>query len=260
MIIKLGILFLVFAALFFLPDYLPRLFGFLGRRIGQLSRLGKELVTGNEVPDSVLAEIEAGAGELLLIKALSNSPRSPKSDQTLSVDRIGAQLASKAKRQQIPYRFIVVDDPSPNACAIPGGSILVTDSLLEICSCPDELAGVLAHEIQHIDCRHALNSLAKNFAVGKLLRIGGPMLRKAADFFEIMISRGYEREQEFEADLEGGRLAKKAGFDPRGLANLLEKLSTMEPWENNLRLEDLPFFSTHPPMPERIRKLRELTG
>ena len=260
MFIKLGILFLVFAALFFLPDYLPRLFGFLGRRIGQLSRLGKELVTGNEVPDSVLAEIEAGAGELLLIKALSNSPRSPKSDQTVSVDRIGAQLASKAKRQKIPYRFIVVDDPTPNACAIPGGSILVTDSLLDICSSPNEIAGVLAHEIQHIDCRHALNSLAKNFAVRKLLRIGGPMLRKAADFFEITISRGFEREQEFEADLEGGRLAKRAGFDPRGLASLLEKLAAMEPLENNLRLEDIPFFSSHPPMPERISKLLKRFG
>ena len=154
----------------------------------------------------------------------------------------------------------MVDDPTPNACAIPGGSILVTDSLLDICSSPNEIAGVLAHEIQHIDCRHALNSLAKNFAVRKLLRIGGPMLRKAADFFEITISRGFEREQEFEADLEGGRLAKRAGFDPRGLASLLEKLAAMEPLENNLRLEDIPFFSSHPPMPERISKLRKRFG
>ena len=260
MIIKIGIIFLVFAAIFYFPQYLPRLFRFLGKRTGQAGRLGKEMVTGVEAPGSVLAEIETATGKILLDKALATRPRLPRSDQTDAVARLGDRLAEQAGRQQIPYRFLVVDDPAPNACAIPGGSILVSQALVELCSSQDELAGVIAHEIQHIDCRHALSSLAKDFAANKLLNIGGPMLRKAADLLEVVIDRGYQQEQEFEADLEGVRLARRAGFDPAGLANLLEKIGMLEPLENSLRIEELPYFSTHPPIHERVRKLRKLAG
>ncbi|MEC9350105.1 MAG: M48 family metallopeptidase [Planctomycetota bacterium] len=257
MIIKLLILFLVIAALFYFPQYLPRLFRFLGARTGQAGRLGKELLTGAEVPDSVLAEIETGTGKILLDKALTNHPELPSSDQSTAVKKLGARLAAKAARQQLPFRFIIIDDPAPNACAIPGGSILISQPLIELCSCEDELAGVLAHEIQHIDRRHALNTLAKNFAAKKLLNIAGPMLRKAAETLEVHIDRGYQQDQEFEADIEGARLAKRAGFDPAGLANLLEKLGMPEPLENSLRIEELPYFSTHPPIRERVRRLRK---
>ena len=79
---------------------------------------------------------------------------------------------------------------------------------------------MLAHEIQHIDRRHALNTIAKDFAAKRLMNIGGPILRKAAELLEVLIDRGYQQDQEFEADIEGARLAKRAGFDPAGLANL----------------------------------------
>ena len=78
MIIKLLILLLVIAALFYFPQYLPRLFRFLGTRLGQAGRLGKELTTGVEVPDSVLAELETGTGKILLDKALTNHPELPR--------------------------------------------------------------------------------------------------------------------------------------------------------------------------------------
>ena len=258
MIIKLLILFLVIAALFYFPQYLPRLFRFLGIRIGQAGRLGKELATGVEVPDSVLADLEAGTGKILLEKALANYPEVPGSARAAAVEKLGSRLASKATRQQLPFSFTIIDDPAPNACAIPGGSILISQSLVELCSSEDELAGVLAHEIQHIDRRHALNTIAKDFAAKRLLNIGGPMLRKAAELLEVLIDRGYQQDQEFEADIEGARLAKRAGFDPAGLADLLEKLGMLEPLENNLRIEELPYFSTHPPIQERVRRLRKL--
>ncbi len=258
MIIKLLILLLVIAALFYFPQYLPRLFRFLGTRLGQAGRLGKELTTGVEVPDSVLAELETGTGKILLDKALTNHPELPGSEETAAVEKLGARLAAKAARQQLPFSFIIIDDPAPNACAIPGGSILISQSLVELCSCEDELAGVLAHEIQHIDRRHALNTIAKNFAAKRLLNIGGPILRKAAELLEVLIDRGYQQDQEFEADLEGARMAKRAGFDPAGLANLLEKLGMLEPLENSLRIDELPYFSTHPPIRERVRRLRKL--
>jgi len=84
------------------------------------------------------------------------------------------------------------------------------------------------------------------------------MLRKAAETLEVHIDRGYQQDQEFEADIEGARLAKRAGFDPAGLANLLDKLGRLEPLENSLRIEELPYFSTHPPIQERVRRLRKL--
>ena len=117
MIIKLLILFLVIAALFYFPQYLPRLFRFLGARTGQAGRLGKELLTGAEVPDSVLAEIETGTGKILLDKALTNHPELPSSDQATAVKKLGARLAAKAARQQLPFRFILIDDQTSNTVA-----------------------------------------------------------------------------------------------------------------------------------------------
>ena len=97
MIIKIGIIFLVFAAIFYFPQYLPRLFRFLGKRTGQAGRLGKEMVTGVEAPGSVLAEIETATGKILLDKALATRPRLPRSDQTDAVARLGDRLAAQAE-------------------------------------------------------------------------------------------------------------------------------------------------------------------
>ena len=102
MIIKIGIIFLVFAAIFYFPQYLPRLFRFLGKRTGQAGRLGKEMVTGVEVPGSVLAEIETATGKILLDKALATRPRLPRSDQTDAVARLGDRLAEQARVVVVP--------------------------------------------------------------------------------------------------------------------------------------------------------------
>jgi predicted Zn-dependent protease len=256
----LVIIFLVVLLLFILPEHLPRLSRRLGKRTGKKIKLAKDLLKSVEEPGGLIAKIEGLAGKRVLKEILSKTPAIEKTKQTETVEKIGSELARYAKRGYIPYRFIVIDDPGlPNACAIPGGSILITQTLLDICSSADEVAGVLSHEIQHVDCSHWTKSNAAAIVLAKIIRLDDVVVSQVAELCKKFIVCGYLQDNEFEADSKGTLLAKKAGFDPRGLRKLLKKLGLMTK-DTAAPTEGFSYFSSHPPMPERIRKLRKLTG
>jgi len=80
-------------------------------------------------------------------------------DQALQqyVQGIGAAIAAKSERPNLPWTFRVVDDPSPNAFALPGGFIFVTRGLLGLMNNEAELASVVGHEIGHVTARHSVH-------------------------------------------------------------------------------------------------------
>ena len=252
---KIGILFLVIFLLQILPGYLPVLSKRLGRKLRRKTRFARKILDSTEKPGGPLTQLEELVWKQALESCLAETPAVKGTSGARTVESIGRKLSACSRRSYIPFRFIVVNDPGvPNACAIPGGSILVTQALLDLCPGQDELAGVLAHEVAHIDCCHGLKRLGAFFAVQELIGTNHFILSRATELIETLIEKGYSQENEFEADREGARLAKRAGFDPSGLRHALELL------EDRCQGEPYSFFDTHPPTPERVSELRKLFG
>ncbi len=158
----------------------------------------------------------------------------------------------------------MLDDPGFNAFAAPGGYVFVTHGLVERVD-EAELAGILAHEITHVTERHHLNALRAKARAGIATQLVASQLRSnlAGAVSQHMLalgrelySSGLDQDDEFDADRSGVALAARAGFDPYGLASVLQQLRTATP--------DNPLFalslSTHPPAQQRLDLLEQAMG
>ncbi|HXT20522.1 MAG TPA: M48 family metalloprotease [Thermoanaerobaculia bacterium] len=155
------------------------------------------------------------------------------------VDEVGHRLAAASERPYLPWSFKVLDDPTVNAFALPGGYVYVTRGLLAVTTSEDELAGVLAHEIGHVAARHAVQRVSRAAPLGVLTGLGAataglvsPTLGAAVGGFGAaaneMLLAPYGRDQEREADRVGAEMSAKAGFDPTALAEALRALEREE--------------------------------
>ncbi|HRI59596.1 MAG TPA: M48 family metallopeptidase [Saprospiraceae bacterium] len=153
-------------------------------------------------------------------------------------------------------RITVVHEPVVNAFAMPGGHIVVFDSILGIMDTPEQLAGLLAHEASHIQLRHSTRSIFRELANSLIFSL---MLGDYGDLSTIIARHGdqlaglsYSRSLELEADENGLNMMIEAGIPPRGMPDLFRKMKTVleEPNGN----ADVPnFLSTHPSMEERMK-------
>ena len=84
-------------------------------------------------------------------------------DQALQnyLQSVGSGIAAKSERPNLPWTFRVVDDPSPNAFALPGGYVFVTRGLLDLMNNEGELASVVGHEIGHVTARHSVHQMSE---------------------------------------------------------------------------------------------------
>jgi predicted Zn-dependent protease len=255
--IILAILFLVFY-----PKQVPQLLRRFGLGVGRAGRLGREFATGIEEANSPLAKAEMQAGEVVLARMLSEHPPCDDPDLQAAVTELGRRLSEHVERREIEYRFVAVESEEPNAYAVPGGGILITRGLVHLCGGDvDLLAGVLAHEVQHIDQRHSLNQLAASMAArtsSRFLRLGGGLIGgTVTQALEKLLVEGYRQDQEIEADLGGAGLAGRAGYDARGLARLLTLLERPSPDGQGPIWTLITYFNSHPPISERIARLHK---
>lgn len=128
-----------------------------------------------------------------------------------------------------PYTFEVhvVDSSQVNACAFPGGIVVVHTGLLARASSPEHVAGVLAHEMVHVVKRHsvqALASAARLETLASLLGMTGDPKTSGSKILTRLSGLAWSRSQEREADLEGLHVLVRAGIDPRPLAEFLGEL------------------------------------
>jgi predicted Zn-dependent protease len=183
------------------------------------------------------------------------------------IQRIGASLAARAHRK-LPYRFHLIPDSNLiNAFALPGGHVFMGKGMFDLLDTDDELANVLAHEIEHIDHYHCV----ERYQVEAKLR--HLQLGAAVDLVQLPLGlwqAGYQKDQELEADEEGMRLAALAGFSPYGAVSLFEKLEKLHreyvlhaenPVEemSAIALESLlGYFRSHPEPSERLAVAKSL--
>lgn len=154
-----------------------------------------------------------------------------------------------------PYRFDVtlVRNDTVNAMALPGGSIIVYTGLVKESESPEEVAGVLAHEVSHVVLRHGLENMVQSVGVIAVITVLMGNQQGLLGLFERlgvqMATMKFSRAKESEADLEGLRLLHKANISPHGMIGFFERLAKTEGTPTAL-------LSTHPMSAERAARLK----
>lgn len=174
------------------------------------------------------------------------------------VNQVGRWVANQSERADWSWHFGVIDSEDINAFAAPGGYVIITKGLYRKLENEAQLAGVLAHEIAHVVRAHHLQILQKT----QLLDLGADLLgRQIGDDNQIIkkvigsgaeiCARSLDKSAEFEADRMGVTLSARAGYEPYGLAEVLQTIGQTSKEDSTVAL----LFKTHPHPDERLIKL-----
>lgn len=182
------------------------------------------------------------------------------------VDQACARLVQKSDAGKTPYQFhcyLLADEQTVNAFALPGGQVFATAGLVERLKTPGQLAGVLGHEIGHVVARHGAEQMAKQqlqqgltgAAVLATYDPNNPASRNSAAMAALignMLNMRYGRNDELEADKLGVRFLSDAGYDPRAMIEVMHVLK-----EASGGRRQPEFFSTHPNPEHRIEYIQK---
>jgi len=175
------------------------------------------------------------------------------------VQSVGMKLARESERPELPWTFRVVDDPTVNAFALPGGYIYLTRGILTHLDNEAEMASVLGHEIGHVTARHSVERLSKaqlaqiGLGIGMIL---SPEFRNYGDLAQTGLSLlflKYGRDDERQADDLGVRYLASEGYDPRQMPRVFETLERVSQAEGAGRVPS--WLSTHPDPGSRAERI-----
>jgi predicted Zn-dependent protease len=198
-------------------------------------------------------------GKAFLQEALKQFRFVKDPDITVLLNQIGRKIVSAAGSNPAGFHFFVVQDTQLNAFAIPGGYVFIFHGLLAQINSADELAGVLAHEIAHVEKNHFFKDIRKvqalELATIAAILLGGPEAAVLAQGAAFNLQLQYSRENEAEADAVALIYLPRAGYNPEGLSNFFETMLVYEKFNPPLMPS---YFSTHPGMQERSRTISTL--
>jgi beta-barrel assembly-enhancing protease len=183
------------------------------------------------------------------------------------VRRVGGTVSARAHRH-LDYNFHLIPDRNMiNAFSLPGGPVYIGEGMLDLMETEDELATILAHEVEHIDHYHCIERVQIEANLKNLnLEIVGELLQIPLEFWQA----GYHKDEEFEADREGVRLAVKSGYSPYGAVSIFTRLAKLcneyvvhaqSPEEelSELAIQSLTgYFRSHPLPSERLDQVNGL--
>ncbi len=205
----------------------------------------KELEMGREADPAVLAEYGLYG------------------DSTVQqyVDSIGQRLAASSPLSGLTWHFRVLDSPVVNAFAIPGGYIYVTRGIMAYLNSEAQLAGILGHEIGHVNARHTAQQITRS-DIASLGLLAGAVFVDAFRPYSGLAQQGlgllflrYSRDAETQADELGIEYATRAGYDPREIPPTYQMLKRVQDRAG----ADLPsFLSTHPDPGDREIRTAQL--
>jgi predicted Zn-dependent protease len=167
------------------------------------------------------------------------------------VNTVGQRVAAASRLPARIFTFQVVDDPDINARATMGGFIYINTGLLRAIQNEAELAGVLAHEVGHLEHRDGLNQLWHLLTVEQLWQQEQGVARRLVQVGGQLRSLSNSHAAEFLADATAFRLLGEAGYAQVGLVTLLQRLQADSPGPLAPGL-----VSTHPPPQGRLRQLQ----
>lgn len=182
----------------------------------------------NAVADRIPTNWEERLGQNYFQTLFKEPLKEPDPKTRKTLDAISKRLLAAVPDQ--PYQFRIYVHPSKmvNAMALPGGTIVVFQGLINATETPEELAGVLAHEFQHVLKRHSTRSIIRSEAINLFVLI---ISGNSDSMTNVIIQAGgvlehlrHSRELETQADAEGMKMMLATRVDPRGMVRVFEKL------------------------------------
>jgi predicted Zn-dependent protease len=174
------------------------------------------------------------------------------------LERSVGPLVSTLTNKETQYTFYLIHEEAPNAFALPGGNVVVTTGLMELADRPEELCGVVAHEIAHVTQKHlfrkAISSYGPYLLIRLFIRDENGLLGVLGESSHLLVSQSFSQEYEFEADSVGWQYLVAAHIDPRGAIDILTKLKAVQAATTDFDSGPRAFDS-HPAIEKRIRRL-----
>ncbi|MFW5883636.1 MAG: M48 family metalloprotease [Verrucomicrobiota bacterium] len=220
-------------------------------------------------------EIAMGTQAYQPTKQAQGGPYQTMPALTRYVSEVGQKIVAVSDRPELPYEFEVLNNPVPNAWALPGGKIAINRGLLTVLDNEAELAAVLAHEVVHAAARHGAQRVERAQVGGALATVGLVGLGAALEDSEnrdmlmglahtsaglglTLITQRYSRDAEFEADRYGIEYMAEAGYDPQGSVSLQEKFLALSQGRSSGFFERL--FASHPPSADRVAANKDMAA
>jgi len=244
----------LFLAAFFLAVAVAPASAQLRGRLGNILGKAKDLEINTEQETAIGKEV---AAKMITYFGLYENPKLAD-----YVRKVGEAVAMQSQRDDIYYHFEILESPAVNAFAAPGGFIFVTRGLLESIGSEAELAGVLAHEVGHVDAKHVLRAMQRGKLMQSGLQEAGSLVPGSKFLDELakqllvkLIDQGLDPADEHDADQRGVVYAFDAGYRPDGLRSVLEVLKKIQS-ESEEKTNWLT--RTHPPLDERMKRIEQL--
>lgn len=220
----------------------------------------------NILSDSQASRI--GLTEFNKIKRTKKRSTNPK--YNTMTQNVARRLTKVIKIQNPQWEFVVFEDSTPNAFALPGGKIGINSGLFQITDNEAKLAAVIGHEIAHIVAKHGGERVSLQLGTTALGALLGAYLNQQEDISRtqrttvlaaygagsvVGVNLPYSRKHEIEADSMGAIFMAQAGYDPRESIALWQKFAAYRTKKGNSRKSD--FLSTHPLDNIRIQHLQQ---
>lgn len=209
---------------------------------------------------SVERELEIGKQQYLPSRQMQGGDYTVDPELTKYVNEVGQRLAAVADRK-LPYEFVVLNNSTPNAWALPGGKIAVNRGLLLELENEAQLAAVLGHEVVHAAARHGAKSMERGILIQSAVLVvgvaaansdsgGGGLAVLGSQLGAGLLSQKYGRDAERESDYYGMTYMSRTGYDPKAAVELQKIFMRLSEGKNQSWLGGL--FASHPPSKERV--------
>lgn len=199
-------------------------------------------------------EYQIQIGKPLFDNTLKGSKTLTSDTLSRYLNELTRPLLSQLADSEYQFQFAVVENDAINAFALPGGFIVIHSALLQEAESPDEVAGVLAHEIAHVTSRHHLRGLFNRLGTFYILSmfLGDiSVLGSLVDIGASLESLSFSRDFETESDLEGLKLALASGYSSEGMVSFFKKLGEARGEDHAL----MAYLNTHPTSDSRMKTI-----
>lgn len=220
-------------------------------------------VTGKQemIMDSIQQDIATGQQNYLPSQQSQGGQYVVDPGLTAYVNQVGQKLAAVSDVPNLPYEFVVLNNDTPNAWAMPGGKLAINRGLLVQLEDEAQLAAVLGHEIVHAAARHGASAKTQQMVVGAGALLAGVAIASKKPEYGILAvgalavganawNSKYSRDHESDSDKYGIKYMVKAGYDPQGAVELQELFVRMFDSQEPSWIEGM--FASHPPSRDRV--------
>ena len=206
--------------------------------------------------DRISIETEQRLGKTLLSEFEAGGQLHQNGPVVDAIKVIGERLTKGSKYH---YEWYVKDDDSVNAFAVPGGRVIVHSGLIAQAASAEELAGVLAHEVQHVELRHSLRQMIHTAGWAAVLTVAlGDVSAMTGIFVHQLGNLQYSRSLESEADVAGLHAMARAGIPLAGMRDFFAHMQAKEK-KNGIGI-DIALLSSHPATGERLSEIERIAA